>query len=252
MADNVDDEDIPEDAPDPPPRLGVPDWMVTYGDMMTLLLCFFVLLFIFSKNDEEKYRSFVGSIQNAFGVQQRRPESPFHAYSPSPNEAAEKIISEAESDLYSTLLEVVNDVLQKEPDLRQSMRVETEESGVKLTVRNDKLFFPGTAYMQSGSPNLLRPVVEASAKHNFNILIKNNSPKMDFDARYFPSLWELSGARSGAILHALLVQGDIPTTRLRAMGLGDSAPLFPENDPAFAAGNNRTEFVFYFPGKEVW
>lgn len=250
MADD-DDDDTREKA-DPPPPLGVAAWMVTYGDMMTLLLCFFVLLFIFSKSDVEKYRSAIGSIQEAFGVQNKRPESPFHAYSPSPNEAVERIISEAENDLFSTIQEVVNDVVESDPDLKQSLRVETEESGVKVIVRNNKLFVPGTSYLQQDARTLLRPVIEAANRHNFNILIRNNSPKSDLNTQYFPSVWELSGARAGSALRALLAAGGIPSSRLKAMALGDSAPLFPENDPTNASANNRTEFLFYFPGKEVW
>lgn len=245
------EDDYQREAPDPPPSLGVPGWMVTYGDMMSLLLCFFVMLFIFSKQDTEKYRSAVGSIQDAFGVQNKRPVSPFHAYSPSEDEAA-RIIKNAESDLFSTLQEVVNDVINTDPDLGQSLRVETEESGVKLLVRNNKLFLPGTARLTPGARQLIRPVIEAANKHNFYILIRNNTPKSDLNAQYFPSVWELSGARAGAALRALMDAGEIQSTRLKAMALGDSAPLFPENDPANSAANNRTEFVFYFPGKEVW
>lgn len=250
MAQDEDDEQ--REAADPPAPLGVAAWMVTYGDMMTLLLCFFVLLFIFSKTDVEKYRSAIGSIQEAFGVQNKRPESPFHAYSPSPNEAVERIISEAESDLFSTIQEVVSEIVETNPDFNQSMRVETEESGVKFTVRNNKLFLPGTAYLHQDARQLLRPVLEAANKHSFNILIRNNSPKSDLNSQYFPSVWELSGARAGSALRALMAAGNIPSSRLKAMALGDSAPLFPDNDPTNASANNRTEFLFYFPGKEVW
>lgn len=248
----ADDDDTPREAPAGPEPMGVPEWMVTYGDMMTLLLCFFVLLFIFAETDVEKYRSAIGSIQEAFGVQDRRPESPFHAYSPTPDDAVKKIIEQAESDLYETVQEIVSDVLAQDPDLKQSMRVETEETGVKVIIRNNKLFFPGTAYLTQDARKLLRPVLEAATKHNFNILVRNNSPASDLNTQYFPSVWELSGARSAAALRALLTLGSIPPTRLKAMGLGDSAPLFPENDPSGAAANNRTEFLFYFPGKEVW
>lgn len=246
------DDDPQTEKQDPPPPMGVAEWMVTYGDMMTLLLCFFVLLFIFSKSDVEKYRSAIGSIQEAFGVQNSRPESPFHAYSPSPNEAAERIISEAENDLYSTLQEIVSDVIETDPDLKQSLRVETEQSGVKVIIQNNRLFLPGTAYMQQDAKILLRPVIDAANRHNFNILVRNNSSKSDLNSQYFPSVWELSGARAGSALRALISVGNIPGTRVKAMGLGDSAPLFPENDPTNASANNRTEFLFYFPGKEVW
>ncbi len=248
----ADDEEPPREAPAGPEPMGVAEWMVTYGDMMTLLLCFFVLLFIFSKSDVEKYKAAVGSIQDAFGVHDRRPESPFPVRTPSPKEVDQETVTRAENDLYSTLLEVVEEVVKKDPELKQSLRVETEETGVKVTVRNNKLFLPGTAYMDKGAATLLSPVVQAANRHNFNILVRNNSPKGDLDQKFFPSVWELSGARAGAALNMLAGSGHILPTRLKSMGMGDRAPLFSENDQANAAANSRTEFLFYFPGKEIW
>ena len=52
----------------PCPPMGAPDWMVTYGDLMTLLLCFFVLLFSFSSLETKKFESLKESMRGAFGV----------------------------------------------------------------------------------------------------------------------------------------------------------------------------------------
>ncbi|MCL1889873.1 MAG: OmpA family protein [Desulfovibrionaceae bacterium] len=249
MADE--DDDAPVEGPVPAPN-SIPAWIVTYGDMMSLLLCFFIMLFIFSKTDSEKYRVAIGSIQEAFGVQTQRPDYNFAAVAPTPEEAVEKIIQEAETDLFSTMQEIVSDIIQTEPDLRPSLRVEIDDTGVKLTVRNNKLFYPGTAYLHPNARQLLRPILEASNRNNFNILVRNNSPPSDLNTQYFPTVWELSGARAGAALRALMMAGGISPARLKAVGLGDSAPLFPENDPNNASANNRTEFLFYPPGKEIW
>ena len=57
---------------------GAPAWVVTFGDLMSLLLCFFVLLLSFSEMDRNKYRIVSGSMKNAFGIQRKKPvfESP--------------------------------------------------------------------------------------------------------------------------------------------------------------------------------
>ena len=57
---------------------GAPAWVVTFGDLMSLLLCFFVLLLSFSEMDNNKYRVVSGSLKNAFGIQRKKPvfESP--------------------------------------------------------------------------------------------------------------------------------------------------------------------------------
>ena len=56
-----------EKCPPCPPQ-GAPDWMVTYGDLMTLLLCFFVLLFSFSEMDKIEFKSLKDTFTGAFGV----------------------------------------------------------------------------------------------------------------------------------------------------------------------------------------
>ena len=175
MADEDDDDSGSVETEAPPP-MGVAGWVVTYGDMMSLLLCFFILLFIFAKDEENKYMDALASIKEAFGVQTKRPQDRFVAYSPSKEQKTEDVIKEAETDLYSTMQQVVSDVVRTDPDLRQSLRVEMEETGVKLTVLNDKLFYPGTAYLHPrNGRQLLRPVLEASHRNNFNIIVRNNS-----------------------------------------------------------------------------
>jgi chemotaxis protein MotB len=48
---------------------GVPPWVMTFADLMTLLMCFFVLLLAFSEMDIAKFKELAGSMQDAFGVQ---------------------------------------------------------------------------------------------------------------------------------------------------------------------------------------
>ena len=58
-----------EDAPKQPEKRGIPAWVMTFADLMSLLMCFFVLLLAFSEMDIEKYKQLAGSMKMAFGVQ---------------------------------------------------------------------------------------------------------------------------------------------------------------------------------------
>jgi chemotaxis protein MotB len=49
-------------------KRGTPRWLVTYADMVTLLLCFFVLLVSFANTDTSKFKEVLGSMKDAFGV----------------------------------------------------------------------------------------------------------------------------------------------------------------------------------------
>lgn len=56
-------------APAPVVKEGLPAWVMTFADLMSLLMCFFVLLLAFSEMDVSKYKEMAGSMRNAFGVQ---------------------------------------------------------------------------------------------------------------------------------------------------------------------------------------
>ena len=71
-ADDEGDEEGGEDCPNCPPA-GAPLWMATFADMMSLLLCFFVLILSFAEMNVPKYKQISGSLQSAFGIQRIVP-----------------------------------------------------------------------------------------------------------------------------------------------------------------------------------
>lgn len=248
MADEEDVEDRP--AAEPPAPLGVPDWMVTYGDMMTLLLCFFVLLFILSKSEEEKYKSVMGSIMNAFGVADADPKSPFKNVSPTPDQHSAQL-GEAEREIVQTVQESIM-ASRDSKGLQQSLIVDTENKGVVLRVYGEELFEPGTATLGPKAREVLQPVIDAINRHSFDVLVRTNVTDASLDKGRFPSVWEYSAARSGAALQGLITYGGIKPNRLKAMGTGDTDMRVPPTDPKSEYYNNRTDFVFYLPGTEFW
>ncbi|MDR1242565.1 MAG: flagellar motor protein MotB [Deltaproteobacteria bacterium] len=225
-----------------------PSWMLTYGDMMTLLLCFFVMLFILSKQEENKYKSVIGSIQNAFGVTGRDPRTPFI---PRPDETDSATLGKAEADLMETVQNSMHDA-NNANELQNSLVVEVENKGVVLRIYSSELFEPGTARLKPNTDFLLQPVIAALNRHHFNLLIRTNVTPASLNSRYFPSVWEFSAARSGAVLHRLITFGGIQGTRLNAMGSGDTDIRVPADDPKSEHYNNRTDFIFYLPGTEYW
>jgi len=60
---------VSDEAPAKPVEEGLPAWVMTFADLMSLLMCFFVLLLSFSEMDVSKYKEMAGSLKNAFGVQ---------------------------------------------------------------------------------------------------------------------------------------------------------------------------------------
>jgi chemotaxis protein MotB len=245
------DEETDESSftkPVPPSAAGIPSWMLTYGDMVTLLLCFFVMLFILSKQEEHKYKSVVGSIQNAFGVTGRDPRTPFI---PRPDETDSATLGQAEAELMETVQKSIQDATNAS-ELQNSLIAEVENKGVVLRLYSSDLFEPGTARLKPGADSLLQPIIAAMNKHHFNLLVRTNVTSASLDSRAFPSVWEFSAARAGAALHGLILSGNITGNRLKAMGSGDTDIRVLPDDPKSEHYNNRTDFIFYLPGTEYW
>jgi chemotaxis protein MotB len=246
FSDDIDESSFTK--PVPPISEGPPAWILTYSDMVTLLLCFFIMLFILSKQEENKYKSVVGSIQNAFGITGRDPRTPFI---PKPDETDSSTLGKAEAELMETVQNSIQDATNAK-ELQNSLVVEVENKGVVLRIYSAELFEPGTAMLKSNTAALLRPIITALNKHHFNLLIRTNVTATALNTTHFPSVWEFSAARSGAALHALITFGEIKGNRLKAMGSGDTDILVPPDDPKSEHYNNRTDFIFYLPGSEYW
>jgi chemotaxis protein MotB len=242
------DEDSSFSKPVSPTEAGLPLWLITYGDMVTLLLCFFVMLFILSKQEENKYKSVVGSIQNAFGITGRDPRTPFI---PKPDETDKSALGKAETELMETVQNSMQDATNAK-ELQNSLIVEVENKGVVLRIYNSDLFEEGSFTLTPKASSLMQPIIAAMTRHHFNLIVRTNVTENSVDTSRFPSVWEFSAARAGAALHGLIMFGQIQGTRLKAMGSGDTDIRVPLNDPKSNHYNNHTDFVFYLPGTEYW
>ena len=125
---------------------GAPAWVVTFGDLMSLLLCFFVLLLSFSEMDRNKYRVVSGSVRNAFGIQKKKPvfESP----------KGQKIIArEFDQAIINTKIEkMIKPVLDKledeHKDLKDLIEIEVEEDLVTIRMMGEATFNIGKARLR--------------------------------------------------------------------------------------------------------
>ncbi len=219
---------------------GAPKWMVTFGDLMSLLLCFFVLLLSFSTMDPAMFKEVSGSLKDAFGVQKREIfyEMP----------KGVDIISREFSPAFvvDVILEKVKSAVKLEL-IKGEIGIEALEDRVILRLNEEVTFDPGSAKLkESAKPALtkLRQVIEEVpgevmvAGHTDNIPIK--SPR-------FPSNWSLSAARASSVVDFLLEAKTIYPKRLAAVGYGDLRPLVPNTNSVLRTKNRRVELIFMQP-----
>ncbi len=231
---------------EPPPKQeeGAPEWLMTFSDLMSLLLTFFVLLLSFANMDIKKFQDMLGSIKDAFGVQVKRKEATYVAFSPSKYESKIKLTKNDKNVLgmVLTLKSLLTDVQKSVP-----MDISPEENGVLVRIQSDVLFKKGTAKLLPSSKKALDAIIQLLKKNDWMVAIRGHTD--DEEAKYskYHSAWELSTARAAAVLEYILKKGKFNPRRFRAEGYGDTLPIVPNISEKNREKNRRVEFYFYRP-----
>ena len=226
------------------PRAGAPEWLVTFADLMSLLLTFFVLLLSFSNTEIVKFRTMAGSVRNAFGMKSEIAISDL----PMGNNLMpfEDPIQGGGKDPKQEVKEKVEAVL-KDSGLGAEGAVEVTERGVLLRLQGDLLFDSGSVAFKSKSLPLLDRLAVYSASVAHPIEVDGHTDDVPIATVVYPSNWELSAARSGSAVRYLAEKG-VPAARMRATGHADTVPVAPNETPEGRAKNRRIEILFVIDG----
>lgn len=218
-------------------------WLITYADLVTLLLVFFVMLFIMSSLEKEKYKAAVETIKVKI-------DSNAHLIGlvelmEIPVTQDTQISIEDITGLRSrkkTLIREVNDFVQENAK-KYSMASRILDGKIIVTVQGQTLFESGSANLKRTAARLLDTVVDILNDYPEYLLnIRGHTDDQPISTAQFPSNWELSAIRATTVLKHLILMGVNPG-RLTATGFGDISPLVPNTSDANRAINRRVEFV---------
>lgn len=232
----------------PPPDEGLPPWMATFADMVTLLLCFFVLLLSFANQDIANFEKMKGSIQDAFGVQFKDKTGRNIAYSDSPysDSSIKKTAKKDMAALEVDIREFIN-----AGNISQLMSVNTDQNGVLVRVPSRVLFKPGTATLEPGMHKILDKIAEIMKIKKFNLVVRGHTDDLPTHNNIYDSNWELSAARAAACLRYVLQKSGVSSTRVKAVGYAGTKPLVPNTSSQNRAINRRVEY-YYQPQSKDW
>jgi len=214
---------------------GAPLWMVTYGDMMSLLLTFFVLLVSFSTIQEAKFYEAIKSLQGALGVL----KSPPTAVEMKKVVVPELVKRERSEILYEfrkleqTLLE---DGLDANVDLRLT------GDGIQVKIEDSFLFSSGRAELRQGSHPVLEKLSAFLGKFHQSVEVTGHTDSVPISTIRFPSNWELSSARAIAVAR-FFQDRNVDPHRMSAVGYGEFRPL-ADNDTVEGRASNRRVEIF--------
>ena len=214
-------------------KTGAPEWMSTYGDMMTLLLCFFVLLFSFATLDVQKFQAIAQSMNGSLGVLDSgmtlSMEPLVNSFpADSPNEEVEEF-----RQLYEQMSEYI-----KENNLESSITLRLDERGLLVRFMDDVLFESGKADLTPKAREIINKVSEIIRQNNKNIRVEGHTDNVPINTFRFPSNWELSTTRAVNVVKYLIEERGIEAKRMSASGYSDQHPV-DDNDTSEGRQKNR-------------
>ena len=251
---------------------GAPRWMVTYSDMITLILVFFILLFSMSQIDQLKFESITESFQSrgildflpsnipsadpsgdsAFGDDGDKDENDKdEKKEPDLNSLIDQLEEwEKKADALAALMTNVEKFLETE-DLGDVITAKRTEEGVILVLQDSILFDSGEAnILDTGKPfldevgNLLKGIPN-------KVRVEGHTDTRPISTFRYPSNWELSGARAGSVVRYFSDEMKLNQNRFQIAGYGDTKPVADNDSSASMAKNRRVEIVILDEAHEL-
>jgi len=218
-------------------------WLVTYADLMTLLMVFFVLLYSLASFEKERYKTTITSVK---AIVQKRPEMKgIMTFLGEPDGLDKKIridditgLRNRDAALYRSMERLVTNAAQKD-----RLALEASSGKMILTISGETLFSSGSAVLKPAALPEIDNMADLLDEYGeYNINIKGHTDNVPIATRAFPSNWELSAIRATTVLKYLISKG-IDPGRLTATGYGDIIPLVDNATEENRSKNRRVEFV---------
>lgn len=219
-------------------------WLATYADLVTLLLCFFVLLFASSTLDVQKFQAFVTSFQGGAGAM---PGGDSLDNLPTLSGDSEDEYSDKELEDLTSIKELI-DVYSEEKGIDSDIETIIEERGLLIRSLDNVFFDSGKVDVKEEAKSMLGFIGEVIKKEEFGerqlrIEGHTDSDPITSTTSKYPTNWELSAIRATNVLRYLVEAQGIEGNRVSTSGYGDNRPLVPNDTPANKAINRRVDLI---------
>lgn len=221
------------------------DWLLTYSDLVTLLLVFFVLLYAFSMVDVRKFRGFIDSFQtqgilmDGSGImEQDSPEGIEENLPRQKSLTGEGGQAGGFPPVYNQTVDYL-----KQEDLLDMVEVTYETGGVALDIKEAILFDSDNAILKPGARELLHRLSGLFAALPNEIVVEGHTDNRQIHTVRYPSNWELSVDRAAKVVRYLTEEEGLDPRKFSAVGYGEYRPAVPNTSPENQAMNRRVMMV---------
>lgn len=213
-------------------------WLLTYSDLITLLLGLFVILYAMSKIDAGKYAEVVSALNGVFGAPQGilmgNPsiiDNPANALKTEKQRIAQQITS-------TLRLEERN----------LPISITENERGVTVHIMEELLFASGSADLKQASLTTLDTLASVLRTLPNDLRVEGHTDTVPINTAQFPSNWHLSVARALTVAYYLIERHGLRQERVSVVGYSEFQPLFPNDSAVNRSRNRRVDIVIVASG----
>ena len=222
-------------------------WLLTYADLMNLLLILFIVLFAMSQIDKAKFEQMAQSFRTV-GISAGEKITPVSGGGNTANPVANNlpapvIKSKMEQEQMDAVQKKVNELVKK-GNLEGKVDVQMQERGIQISITAQLLFLPGNAEIVQGSRPTVQEIGQVLKGITGNqIRIEGYTDTDPIHTVQFASNWELSSARATNVLRLLVDTAGIDPKTIAATGYGEMRPIVANNTAENKARNRRVNIV---------
>ncbi|MHB1413659.1 MAG: flagellar motor protein MotB [Chloroflexota bacterium] len=217
-------------------------WLLTYSDLITLLLAFFVVMYSMSNADLEKFRQLSASMRQAFSPS-TLTSSPSQPTTDGPStEVPGGALSE---DFAFVKAEMENFAL--ENGLEGSITVELRPEGMAIVLSDNAIFASGRAELGERSYPILDKVAELLATMPNEVRVEGHTDDLPADSAGYPTNWDLSAGRAVSVVRYLTELAGLDPHRLMAAACSEYRPIAVNDTPQGRGRNRRAEILIIYP-----
>jgi chemotaxis protein MotB len=214
---------------------GMMRWLLTYADMITLLLALFIILFSISTINKVKLQRLVRDLGGGFNSQD--------AINNPPN----GMTTSATKDDLQAMQQQLQSYIQSQ-SLQKSVQTKITRDGKKrelvITLLSDKqLFDSGKADIKPFTKKILDEVYRQLKPRRNEVRVEGNTDNVPISNEQFPSNWELSAARATGVARYFVEDDGLNARRISALGYGEYRPRVANDTDTHRAQNRRVDVV---------
>jgi len=217
-------------------------WLLTYADLITLLMVFFVMLFAMSKTDIQKFNALAASLKRAFNVNVLQGSQPV-SISPDNGGSSLNVIEQQNLQQIDHILEQVRQAVSANPS---QISAQITKDGIAVTVSGALLFYNGTNQIKPDGIKLLESLGAYLKGLPNNIRVEGHTDDIPVGGAQYPTNWELSSARAVAVVRYLMDADQLAPKRLSAVGFGQYQPIVPNDSREHREANRRAVLVILY------